>query len=278
MNSLNFQEWLAHWGEERLTQQISDSQQCYRAMWERRNDRDSLHLSPAWELSLSLFWEENTDEWHARWTRCGGTLYEGRMIAAKRDGIWDRLSGTFYDGLGNPYPPYARSSCARWDEIGRDEAIALGVIGSNDGLEAYRASLVADLFDGHPERATLADLKSTRQQILAALAEMKQGEEHVAHERQQQREQAERVKAEYEAKNQQAGKDWAEKNAMFRLLEEVERSLREAPVVHDERRWNWLCDALAKLTATPYFDEYPNWRPGLGCFRNDVWFHRSSNG
>ena len=81
-------------------------------------------------------------------------------------------------------------------------------------------------------------------------------EERVAHKRQKQREQAEQAKT----RNQQVLQERAEKDTIFRLLEEVERSLGETPLVRDEGRWNWLCNSLAKLTTTQYFDPYPNWR------------------
>ena len=266
MNLLSFENWVEHWGEERLAQRISESQRCYSAMWERRNDREILSSWPAWELCLSPFWEENMDEWHARWAQCGGKLYEVRMIAAKWDSIWQRLSGTFYDGLGNPYPPYARSSCARWDEIDQDEAIVMGVVS-----EAEFAARLAELPKGPslwqdgkgPPMELLIETKRELEEAIYRHGGPRPGatrEERVAHRRHQQREQAERAKAEYESRNQVASAEWTDKNAMFRLLEEVEHSLREMPAVHDERRWNWLCDSLAKLTATQYFDEYPNWR------------------
>jgi len=87
MNLATFEKWLARCGEERLSEQISTSQRASRATWERRNDDDFRFGWPAWDLCISFFWEENIDEWHARWVRCGGTLYEDRMIATKWDGI-----------------------------------------------------------------------------------------------------------------------------------------------------------------------------------------------
>jgi hypothetical protein len=266
MNLLTFEKWLEHWGEERLAQRIAESQRCGRSDWERRNEEVSLSSYPAWELALSSFWEENISEWHTRWVRCGGTLYEGRMIAAKWDGIWDRLSGTFADGLGNPYPPYARSSCASWLWIDQDEAIVMGVVS-----EAEFAARLAELPKGPslwqdgkgPPMELLIETKRELEEAIYRHGGPRPGatrEERVAHRRHQQREQAERAKAEYENRNQQIAQERAEKDTTFRLLEEVERSLSETPLVRDEGRWNWLCDSLAKLTTTQYFDRYPNWR------------------
>jgi hypothetical protein len=178
------------------------------------------------------------------------------MIAAKSDGIWERLSATFYDSLGKPYPPYARSSCARWFEVSRDEAVGLGVIDAKDGLDTHNAYLLSIMFDD-PSKVTPADLKAKKDGLIAALAMLEKAKLPTS---QQQRKQEARLNAEYESSNQRASEERGEKNSMFRLLEDVELSLRETPVIRDERRWNWLCDSLAKLTATQYFDEYPNWR------------------
>jgi len=132
VNTPAFTEWLQHCGEARLAEIIACSQKCYREMWEQRRDPNSLWQFPAWELCLGTYWQEPLEEWHSRWKHCGGRLCEGRMIAAKWDGIWERLSSTFYDGLGHPYPPYARSSCAHWSQIDQDEAIVAGAISESE--------------------------------------------------------------------------------------------------------------------------------------------------
>jgi hypothetical protein len=187
------------------------------------------------------------------------------MIAAKWDGIWEKLSGTFCDGLGKPYPPYARSSCACWREVDQDEAIVLGVISEdefNSRMEAFPKEPHLDR-NGNPiSKELLENILKELQEDIYRHGGPRPGasrEERVAHKRQQLREQSERMEAEYERRNQQASEDRAEKNAMFRLLEEVERSIRENPIVRDDMRWNWICDSLAKLTTTKYFEQYPKW-------------------
>ena len=63
---------------------------------------------------------------------------------------------------------------AGFREISRAEAIKEGVIKPDAKVEAqHRASLLTGLFDGHPERKTLADLKATRSDLLAAVAELR---------------------------------------------------------------------------------------------------------
>ena len=89
-------------------------------------------------------WTESLEEWRARWEACGGTLFDGRMIAAKRGTIWEKLSGMFPDGLGKPYPPYARSSCAMWMDVGREECEILGVKINEATLVIIKNSDAAD--------------------------------------------------------------------------------------------------------------------------------------
>jgi len=92
-------------------------------------DPDLLDLWPCQELvriSPSLVQRD----WNERWARCGGKLFEGRMIALKNADIWDRLgdSNTFPDALGNPYPPFAFNSGMDVEDVSRTEAEQLGVI------------------------------------------------------------------------------------------------------------------------------------------------------
>lgn len=221
-------------------------------MWEERNGED-VWARPAWELCLSDYWDESVEEWHARWVQCGGQLREGRMVAAKWDGIWERLSATFYDGLGKPYPPYARSSAALWMDVDQDEAVVMGAVTESELDERLANVPVEPLLD-HDGNQIPSEL------LEAALQELRDDsfsrEERVEHRREEERKAMEQVQADYAAKNQQRD----EKDAVFRLLELVEQSLRETPAIHDDRRWEWLCDSLKKLTATEHFEPYPNWR------------------
>jgi hypothetical protein len=262
MTKLTFAEWVAHWGESRLAERLASSQKCYREMWEERDGSSGPWQYPAWELCLGVYWDESLAEWHSRWQRCGGRLCEGRMIAAKWDGIWARLSSTFYDGLGHPYPPYARSSCAHWMNIGQDEAIVTGAISELE-LQNYMARFPREPLkdrDGNPIpreslQATLDELDA----LIYRSGGPRPGasrEERVAHARKRREEAFARSQAEYEQRNRERD----EQDVAFRLLEQVEASLREAPSVADPRRWEWLCNSLATLTPTKHFDRYPNWQ------------------
>ena len=250
-------------------------------IWEQRNDEYSLFSYPAWELCLGAFWEENLNAWHERWAKCGGRLYENRMIAAKWDRVWESLSSTFYDGLGEPYPPYAKSSCAYWRQIGQDEAIVIGVITESE-IEARSAAFPKQpLLDreGNPISKELLEqaLRELEESIYQSGGPIPGASraERVAHERQRRKESAEHAHAEYERQNREKHAEREEQNAMFRLLEEVEISLREQSAVNDERRWEWLCESLNKLTTTAYFDRYPNWKARIWLACADM--HRSAS-
>lgn len=173
-------------------------------MWEERENPASLWSFPAWELCLGNYWHESKEEWHSRWTRCGGKLAEGRMIAAKWDVIWETLSSTFYDGLGFPYPPYARSSCAYWSDIDQDEAIVVGAISEAD-FNDYMAQFSRKPLIGK-------DGKPIPNELLQAIRDGLEEEiyrsggprpdatraERVAHERKRREESFARAQAEYE--------------------------------------------------------------------------------
>jgi hypothetical protein len=262
VNTLTFNEWLEHWGEARLAEVIASSQNCYRRMWEERSNPGTLWSFPAWELCLGIYWQESLDEWHSRWEACGGRLSEGRMIAAKWDTIWERLSSTFYDGLGHPYPPYASSSCAYWRGIDQDEAIVTGAISESefgDYMAQFPHEPLKDRDCSLIPRETLVAIRDGLDEEIYRLGGPRPGAtraERVAHERQRCAESLARMQAEYKQRNH----DGDERNSVFRLLEQIEASLRDLPSVEDPRRWKWLRDALNTLTTTPYFERYPNWR------------------
>ena len=269
MTKPSFTEWVAHWGEARHAEIIAGSQKCYRAMWEERDGSGGPWQFPAWELCLGAYWDESLAEWHSRWQRCEGRLCDGRMIAATWDGIWARLSSTFYDGLGQPYPPYARSSCAHWIAIGQDEAIVTGAISEselNDYMARFPREPLKDK-SGNPVPKELleAALTELQEEIhrLGGPAPGASREERVAHESKRREESFARSEAEYEQRNQERTKQ----DAVFRLLEQVEASLRDTPTVEDARRWEWLCNSVNTLTTTNYFDRYPNWqaRAWIAC-------------
>ena len=63
-------------------------------------------------------------DWPKRWQKAGGKIFPGgRMIALKDDPVWVKLSV-----FGNPFPPFDWGSGMGLEDIGRKEAIKLGLI------------------------------------------------------------------------------------------------------------------------------------------------------
>ncbi|MBX3736739.1 MAG: hypothetical protein KF715_08625 [Candidatus Didemnitutus sp.] len=96
-------------------------------------DPDVLDEFPAQELIRDFAPKGAERDWAARWAKCGGEFFNGRMIALKNDPIWSKLGDPelFDDGLGNPYPPFAYNSGMGVRDIARDEAEQLGLIDPN---------------------------------------------------------------------------------------------------------------------------------------------------
>ena len=75
------------------------------------------------------------NDWPSRWEAAGGELVDGRMVALKSDPIWQALGdgeGGYTDTLGNPFAPFAFNSGYFCDEITREEAVELGLIGEDE--------------------------------------------------------------------------------------------------------------------------------------------------
>ncbi|MBR0198127.1 MAG: hypothetical protein IJQ34_08330, partial [Kiritimatiellae bacterium] len=63
-------------------------------------------------------------DWPKRWQKAGGKIFPGgRMIALKDDPVWVKLS--VFD---NPFPPFDWGSGMGLEDIGRKEAVKLGLI------------------------------------------------------------------------------------------------------------------------------------------------------
>ena len=107
-------------------------------------------LYPAWELSRRETRRLPRADWPQRWQAAGDSVgWDGaltlrgitgsRMIALKSSPIWAALgsgAGGYTDTLGNPYPPFAYNSGLDWDEVDRDECIALGLITADEDIAA----------------------------------------------------------------------------------------------------------------------------------------------
>ena len=97
------------------------------ARWKMGEDPDVLDAYPAQELLR----EEDRmvpRDWAARWAREGGRFFGGRMIALKSDPIWTAISR-----FGTPWPPFDFQSGMGIEDVGRDEAEELGLVGPEAG-------------------------------------------------------------------------------------------------------------------------------------------------
>jgi hypothetical protein len=105
--------------------------------WKQGQQKSVLDQWPAQELIRVTEPKGEERDWAARWTKCGGEFFGGRMIALKNDDIWDQLgdSDTFSDGLDNPYPPFAFNSGMDVTDVDRDEAVKLGLINEDTQIE-----------------------------------------------------------------------------------------------------------------------------------------------
>lgn len=99
-----------------------------------------IQAQPCWELVR--FQEAKVPrDWVDRFTRAGGTIYDGRLIAPKTSPVWQDLGSPlkFDDALGVDYPPFAWGSGMNWKGIGSREAVALGVM-TREEILAQRES------------------------------------------------------------------------------------------------------------------------------------------
>lgn len=115
-----------------------------KADWLTSMDPDILAAFPAWEL-VRISGRRVPRDWPARWKAAGGKFSTGgRMIALKSDPIWKALSR-----FGNPHPPFDFNSGMGVEDIDREEAEDLGIIGPDDvqpsNVAAHQEELKASL-------------------------------------------------------------------------------------------------------------------------------------
>jgi len=91
-------------------------------------DPDALDQWPAQEL-IRVMQRKSARNWISRWTAAGGQLVRGRMVALKTAPIWSNISR-----FGEPYPPFDYGSGMGLQDIDREEAEQLGLLGPEDIL------------------------------------------------------------------------------------------------------------------------------------------------
>lgn len=90
--------------------------------------------------------------WLERWRAAGGRVFPGtgldgragRLVALKNDPVWTNLSE-----FGLPYPPFAYGSGVGVEDVGRETAVALGLIDEQTQIapqsRGFNAELEAEL-------------------------------------------------------------------------------------------------------------------------------------
>lgn len=148
----------------------------------RGHDPERLDAFPCWEL-VRRQRVRVPREWEGRWTFAGGTLYDGRMIAPKGDPVWGEIGSSlnFDDSLDVDHPPFAFNSGMGWSEVGRMEALDLGVT-ATDGtsidefLSPDEDGRVPRVIRGQLPRPSMS-LKGMDRKIIDQVLEDTKGEE-----------------------------------------------------------------------------------------------------
>ena len=135
--------------------------------WMEANSPGAYAAFPAQEFLRVKAVKNPRGDWPKRWQKAGGKIFPGgRMIALKDDPVWVKLSV-----FGNPFPPFDWGSGMGLEDIGRKEAIKLGLIDDkklskrvaekrNAKPVGFNGNLQAELpmKDDSPEAAKLKDI------------------------------------------------------------------------------------------------------------------------
>lgn len=107
--------------------------------WKQGQDAAVLEQWPAQEL-IRVQDSETPRDWSKRWADAGGQFFGTRMIALKNDPIWVKLSR-----FRLPYPPFDFNSGMDVQDVDRDTAVEVGLIGSDDVVEPQSRDFNQDL-------------------------------------------------------------------------------------------------------------------------------------
>jgi tetratricopeptide (TPR) repeat protein len=257
--NLSFSGYLIHWGEEKFRENLSLRMACHKSQWERREtDLYLLRWYPCWELIPGCYWTEDWDSWLIRWGNCGGRVFEtNRLIAAKWDPIWGRLSSSFSDGLGNPYPPYSRGSCAGWRSLSVHESIVLGVIEERELNQQFPPSTAEGVQLAREWKEHFDSLSaSERDGLRSELGLDKTHEDLYAEEKQRELESRAEMALAYKEHCDERDIERKERDKAFLGMGEMD-SIFKMP---NRDNPSELLSKLNILTNSKVFDRYPKWR------------------
>ena len=123
---------------------------------------------PAWRLVRAGAPKEPRD-WTVRWQNaygaCGGEgAHPTEFVALKNSPIWEALGEYGDDSTGSDCPPFAYNSTMDWEDVPREEAVALGLLDGDEEMDLD--------FDGGMGDAEIAEaLSGLSDEDAAALAE-----------------------------------------------------------------------------------------------------------
>lgn len=118
------------------------------ATWKLDQNEGALALWPAYRFGPSTARVPRTT-WLARWAEAGASVgwkgaLQKEMVALKTSPIWAALSR-----FGTPWPPFDYGSTRELEDVEREEAIELGLIGPDDvpsgGEESFNRNLQASV-------------------------------------------------------------------------------------------------------------------------------------
>lgn len=123
---------------------------------------------PAWRLVRAGAPKEPRDwrvRWDNAWAAVGGEgAHRTEFVALKNSPIWEALGEYGDDSTGSDCPPFAYNSTMDWEDVPREEAVALGLLGEDEGMDLE--------FDGGLGEGEIAEaLADLSDEDAAALAE-----------------------------------------------------------------------------------------------------------
>ena len=134
---------------------------------QKLND-DVLASVAAWRLVRAGAPKEPRDwrvRWDNAWAAVGGEgAHRTEFVALKNSPIWEALGEYGDDSTGSDCPPFAYNSTMDWEDVPREEAVALGLLGEDEGMDLE--------FDGGLGEGEIAEaLADLSDEDAAALAE-----------------------------------------------------------------------------------------------------------
>lgn len=120
------------------------------ARWKLDQSEGALLLYPAQEFRRVEGRKNPREDWPERFAKAAQAVGDvdalrvqqetGRMIALRNSGLWSALSR-----FGTPWPPFDFGSGMGLEDIDRDEAVALGLIGPNEIIDSAEQDFNDDL-------------------------------------------------------------------------------------------------------------------------------------